>query len=278
MIGVDITPEDILQALLRMLSITFLRLSVSQFIFYVGLLNHELDSLNGLLHNFFNYKPIRIIDNFELYVTQVRSSQASDESLIKLRAAIKVYSHIFEIGSLISDSFGLTMLIMLINFVIAVTASGYEAFIIAVGGLVPDNIRGKSSNFISETMHWFIRLENASVVVISIAVLVLIISCCHETQRLVSSKLTLLSYHIQTQSNSFQMTTLLSTVSRIGCDKYDQLRRDTRSFLRNSCLQLTHQPVIFTAFGFYTINFSLLASIVKGIVSDPIILVRFYAS
>lgn len=74
------------------------------------------------------------------------------------------------------------------------------------------------------------------------------------------------------------MSGLLSTVGQIDCDKFDQLRGEARGFLRSFCLRLIHQPIIFTAFGFYTINFSLLASITAGIVSYQIILVQFYAS
>lgn len=92
LIGDDISPE----AMLAMLPIAFLLISVYQFIFYVGMLNCQLASLNALLRNYFDYKPIRIIDNIELYVTQLKPA---DESLIKLRAAMKVYNLFFEIGS-----------------------------------------------------------------------------------------------------------------------------------------------------------------------------------
>lgn len=100
----------------------------------------QLATLSALLQNSFNYKSIRIIDNVELYVTQL---EPADESLIKLRAAMKVYNLISEIGSLISDSFGLTTLMLLINFVVAATAAGFEAFIVVVGGLPTDIITGK---------------------------------------------------------------------------------------------------------------------------------------
>jgi 7tm Chemosensory receptor len=41
---------------------------------------------------------------------------------------------------------------------------------------------------------------------------------------------------------------------------------------------MVHQPIIFTAFDFYTINLGLRASIMTGIISYQIILVQFYAS
>lgn len=62
------------------------------------------------------------------------------------------------------------------------------------------------------------------------------------------------------------------------CQFYDQIKDETREFLQNFYLQLVHQPVKFSAMGFFTIDLTLLASIVTGIVSYEIILVQFYTS
>lgn len=74
------------------------------------------------------------------------------------------------------------------------------------------------------------------------------------------------------------MNSLATTISKVESDNYDQHRGETRDFLQNFYLQLNHQPVVFTAFGFYTINLSLLAAIATGVVSYQIILVQFHAS
>lgn len=74
------------------------------------------------------------------------------------------------------------------------------------------------------------------------------------------------------------MSEMATTVNKIGSENCEKLPPETREFLQNFYLQLVHQPVVFTAFGFYVINLTLLASITTGIVSYIIILVQFYAS
>lgn len=74
------------------------------------------------------------------------------------------------------------------------------------------------------------------------------------------------------------MTDLATTVSKIECENYDQLTDEAREFVHKFYMQLIHQPILFTAYGFYTINLALLASITTGIVSYQIILVQFYAT
>ena len=74
------------------------------------------------------------------------------------------------------------------------------------------------------------------------------------------------------------MTDIAISIKNIQCEYLEQLRLEIREFLSNLYQQLIHQPVTFTAFGFYTINLGLLASISTGIVSYQIILLQFYAS
>lgn len=74
------------------------------------------------------------------------------------------------------------------------------------------------------------------------------------------------------------MSKIASQINNIQSDHYDQLNGDTRDFLQSFYLQVIHQPVKFTAMGFYTISLGLLASILTGIVSYQIILVQFYST
>lgn len=74
------------------------------------------------------------------------------------------------------------------------------------------------------------------------------------------------------------MGLVATAINKLELDNYDDLQTETREFLQNFYLQVNHQPVVFTAFGFCTINLALLASITTGIVSYQIILVQFYAS
>jgi hypothetical protein len=74
------------------------------------------------------------------------------------------------------------------------------------------------------------------------------------------------------------MSKIATVVSKIECDHYERLTDETREFAHKFYMQLNHQPIVFTAYGFYTINLALLASICTGIVSYQIILVQFYSS
>lgn len=74
------------------------------------------------------------------------------------------------------------------------------------------------------------------------------------------------------------MSELATNLKKFECEHYEKLQSEAREFLRSFYLQLIHQPVIFTAFGMYAINMTLIASIATEIVSYQIILVQFYAS
>lgn len=74
------------------------------------------------------------------------------------------------------------------------------------------------------------------------------------------------------------MSNFATTVKKLQCQYYDQLKSETREFLQNFYVQLLLQPIYFSAAGFYVINFALLAGITTGIASYEIILVQFYAS
>lgn len=74
------------------------------------------------------------------------------------------------------------------------------------------------------------------------------------------------------------MMEIATNLNKFESEGFNELRGETREFLHNFYSQTIHQPVIFTAYGFYNINLALLASIITGIVSYQIILVQFYAS
>lgn len=74
------------------------------------------------------------------------------------------------------------------------------------------------------------------------------------------------------------MTDISISIKNIKFEHFEHLRSEIREFLSDFYQQMIHQPVTFTAFGFYTINLGLLASILTGIVSYQIILLQFYAS
>lgn len=74
------------------------------------------------------------------------------------------------------------------------------------------------------------------------------------------------------------MDSLASTVSEVSAENDENLSRESVDILQNLYLQVVHQPVTFTAGGFFEINMELFASMITGVVSYEIILVQFYAS
>lgn len=143
--------EDKLTMLLSVVPIFFLLMVVFKFVFYVGIVNGQLKLLNEMLENIWMYHPIMTFDNIDFHVlTNVKSR---DDPLMKLRVLRRIYNITFEIGTLINNSNGLTILVMLINLVIALTAKGYQAFVIGVGGLPTDRVPGEFSILLLPNFH-----------------------------------------------------------------------------------------------------------------------------
>lgn len=63
----------------------------------------------------------------------------------------------------------------------------------------------------------------------------------------------------------FQISKLATTLNKVECENYDRLRVETREFLQSFYVQLNNQPILFTAFGIYVIDYTLFASIVTGV-------------
>lgn len=76
----------------------------------------------------------------------------------------------------------------------------------------------------------------------------------------------------------FQMASIATSIKKIECENYEKLPSEAREFLQSFYSQLVHQPITFTAHGFYVINRALLAAISTTIISYEIILVQFYSS
>lgn len=129
--------------LLGAIPVFFLHVVVFKFTFYVGMINSQLFFLNKMLGNISTcHQPIKFIDNVSFPVTQIKSIKLFDDPLKKLRTLRRIYNIIYENGTLINNSNGLTILVMFINIVISLTASGYQAFVIVIGGLSPDTVPG----------------------------------------------------------------------------------------------------------------------------------------
>jgi 7tm Chemosensory receptor len=67
-------------------------------------------------------------------------------------------------------------------------------------------------------------------------------------------------------------------IVQLESKNYSKLSPEMREILQNLYQQVVHQPIRFTAFGFFPINLTLLASIMTGVVSYQVILIQFYDS
>ena len=117
----------------------FLLTVVCKFVFYVSTINHHLIFLKKILENIFKNQP----DQVKHDLASVRPIKLYQNSLKELQTVRKIYNLIYENGTLVNDSNGFAILVMLCSFVIALTISGYEIFVIIVGGLPYNRIPRK---------------------------------------------------------------------------------------------------------------------------------------
>lgn len=128
-----------------LLPIFFFLTIMNKYIFYVGMINHQLEFLRNLIGSIFKSESpqtINIVENMNFHLKSVKPMTSADDLMKKFRAARKIYNIIYENGILINESNGLTILVMLISLVIALTVSGYEMFVIIIGGLPLDQAMG----------------------------------------------------------------------------------------------------------------------------------------
>jgi hypothetical protein len=138
--------EIIFKMLLGLFPVLFFLMISNKFIFYVTLINYQLKLLITLLTQ--TFQSIKIIDNINCHL---KPKKFNEDSLNKLRTARKVYNLIQENASLTNESNGLTILIMFVGLVVALTVSGFEIFVIIVGGLPIERLSGKMVLYFSRT-------------------------------------------------------------------------------------------------------------------------------
>lgn len=138
-------PNNVLQQILGILPIFFMLMIAFKFVFYVNIVNHQLQLLEKLFEDSMQNDPVKVIEsNIDVYLTQVKSSKPVDDTrLNKLRVVWKIYNVIYDNATLINQSIGLTVLALLMGLVIALTVSGYEIFVMVLGGIPLQNIGGK---------------------------------------------------------------------------------------------------------------------------------------
>lgn len=129
--------DAVIKLTIGLLPMFFLLTIMNKYIFYVGMVNHQLQYLATLMGDILKADPhpVKIIVDIVNNGLKPMPIKLPEDPMRKLRAARKIYNIIFENGTLINESNGLTILVMLISLVIALTVSGYEVFVIIIGGL-----------------------------------------------------------------------------------------------------------------------------------------------
>lgn len=116
------------------LPIIFVLLTVFKFVFYVQMINHELKMLRNLVEGIFQVQSPKVINRLDLHLVSVKPQIFYDDVFKKFVSAKKIYNILYDNGCLLNESMGFTMLVLLIVLVITLTASGYQIFVILVGG------------------------------------------------------------------------------------------------------------------------------------------------
>lgn len=78
--------------------------------------------------------------------------------------------------------------------------------------------------------------------------------------------------------NFFQMSSLATMVKEMQCEHYETTTIEVQMFLNQFYQQLTSQPVVFSAAGFFDFDLPLLSSILTGVVSYQLIFLQFHIS
>jgi 7tm Chemosensory receptor len=240
--------------------VLFLFLIAYKFIYFVVMINEQLQFLDFLLDNFFNQDQIQPL---EIYVTKfkkVKPVKTLENRATKLQAGRRIFNLIQENSEIVNRSHGMEVLIYMNIMVTFLILKTYELFTIFVGTV--------SSQKTPEAVYF-----NC----ITTVIIVTTIYYCQQTQNLVS--FFEMPEPFLTQLCCFlQMEKLASTIVRMQVNHQDELTFEMREALQSFYCQVTMQPIEFSAYGFFTLNLALLASITTGILSYLIILVQFYAS
>lgn len=116
---------------------SYLLMIVFKYVFYVGIVNQQLLVLQKFLEKLFDAQ-VKIVEN-----VNICAISSAIDPYRKLRAAWKIYNIIYENGAMINESQGLTVLVILASLIVALSVSGYQVFVITVGGMQANQIPGK---------------------------------------------------------------------------------------------------------------------------------------
>lgn len=133
---------DALPMIIGAVPIFFLLIVAYKFVFYVNMINSQLSFLNAVIKKIISEQPSNVVENISFRVVPVFPEKQSNPitTLRKLRVARQIFNLIYENGNLTNNSNGLSILVLLIDLVISLMASGYEVFVIIIGDQTMERI------------------------------------------------------------------------------------------------------------------------------------------
>lgn len=125
--------EDLTILFLSYIPIMFVVLIIFHYIFFVDLINQLLELITNFMlqMNVPRFINTQTIDGKP--IKTVKTVDDFNENFRKIETCRYVYNKVYENGSLVNGSFGMTILLIFLNIVIALTVSGYKIFILVVG-------------------------------------------------------------------------------------------------------------------------------------------------
>jgi hypothetical protein len=137
--------REIVPMLIGMIPVYYMIIIAYKFVSYVAMVNSQMSFVNRLIEEAFKRPPIPIktVETIKITLINPQPVKKYDNPTTKLLHVRRIFNLVYENGTLINGSNGLTILIMLVDMVIAITASGYEVFMMIIGGLPIDKMPGE---------------------------------------------------------------------------------------------------------------------------------------
>ena len=136
---------DVVAMLVGIIPMMYLLMVAYKFVIYVSMVNSQMKFVLKLIEEVFKEPPIPIktVDAININFMHAKRINKNEYPMRKLLAVRRIFNLIYDNGKLINESNGFTILIVLIDLVIAITASGYKVFVIILGGMPMADIPGK---------------------------------------------------------------------------------------------------------------------------------------
>jgi hypothetical protein len=132
---------EIIPILISAIPYLFLLLIMYKTVFYVSFINSTLELLNKIIVDIFQFHPIKISENINYHLTNVKDKRDPFERLQKCR---RIFNLAFAAANLFNRCIGLTFFAILCTLATSLVLSGYEIFIFATTDQLIETLSMKS--------------------------------------------------------------------------------------------------------------------------------------